>query len=280
MSLQHSGYTYSLDRRLRQIGLGISLGLGLIALIFPLLEAWHWLRDPLEFLDHPIHAAPSLTYWFGTDQQGHDVFARAIAGVRVAWQVVIASTLISLIIGAPLGVISGYRGGWLDRFLVFIMDGLYSLPGLLLSIAIAFVVGEGVWNAAIALSVVYVPQYFRVIRNQTVSVKTELYIEAARAMGANTWTIITRYLAQNVSQSLPVLFSLNAADGILTLAGLGFLGLGVPESVPEWGHDLKQALDALSTGENIWWTAFFPGLALSLMVTGLSLISESFNRDR
>lgn len=271
---------YPLDRRLGQIGWGISLALGLIGLAAPLLQSWHWLLDPLEFLDYPIHAAPSLSHWFGTDQQGHDVFARTIAGIRVAWQVVIASTLISLVIGVPLGIVSGYRGGWLDRFLVFVMDGLYSLPGLLLSIAIAFVVGEGVGNAAIALSVVYVPQYFRVIRNQTVSVKTELYIEAARAIGANTWTIITRYLAQNVSQSIPVLFSLNAADGILTLAGLGFLGLGVPESVPEWGHDLKQALDALSTGEHIWWTTLFPGLALTLMVTGLSLISESLKGDR
>jgi peptide/nickel transport system permease protein len=266
-------------KHLNQVGIWITVTFALLAIAAPILQSWEWLRDPLEFLSHPIHAAPSLTYWFGTDQQGHDVFARTIAGIVVAWQVVIASTLISLLLGVPLGMLSGYRGGWLDRVLVFVMDGLYSLPGLLLSIAIAFVVGQGVWNAAIALSVVYIPQYFRVIRNQTVSVKTEVYIEAAQALGADTWRILTRYLAQNVIQSLPVLFSLNAADAILTLAGLGFLGLGVPENVPEWGHDLKQALDALSTGENIWWTTIFPGLAITLMVTGLSLVSEVISED-
>jgi peptide/nickel transport system permease protein len=175
-------------------------------------------------------------------------------------------------------MLSGYKGGWLDKTLVFVMDAIYTLPGLLLSIAIAFVAGAGVWNAAIALSVAYIPQYYRVIRNQTVSVKTELYIEAAQAIGADTRTILTRYLAQNVIQSLPVIFTLNTADAVLTLAGLGFLGLGIPEGVPEWGHDLKQSLDALSTGESIWWTALFPGLAITLMVTGLSLVGEGLTQ--
>jgi len=139
-------------------------------------------------------------------------------------------------------------------------------------------VGAGVWNAAIALSVAYIPQYFRVIRNQTVSTKTEVYIEAAQAIGADTKTILIKYLAPNVIQSLPVIFALNAADAILTLAGLGFLGLGIPEDVPEWGHDLKQALDALSTGENIWWTTIFPGLAITLMTIGLSLVGEGLTQ--
>lgn len=268
------------SRRLMTIGMVISIAFALMALLAPILQTWGLLQDPNEFLNNPIHAVPSWQYWFGTDQQGHDVFARVIAGAGVAWQVVLASTLISLVIGVPLGMISGYRGGWIDRALVFLMDTIYTLPGLLLSITIAFVVGAGVWNAAIALSVAYIPQYFRVIRNQTVSVKTEVYIEAAEALGADTWTVLTRYLAQNVIQSLPVLFTLNAADAILTLAGLGFLGLGVPESSPEWGHDLKQALDTLATGENIWWTTFFPGLAITLMVVGLSLVGEGLTTSK
>jgi peptide/nickel transport system permease protein len=114
-----------------------------------------------------------------------------------------------------------------------------------------------------------------VVRNHTVSVKTELFIEAAQALGATTWQVLTRYLFANVIQSVPVLFTLNAADAILTLAGLGFLGLGLPEDVPEWGHDLQQALDGLSTG--IWWTTLFPGLAMMLMVVGLSLVGEGLN---
>jgi len=262
------------SQRLLKFGIMLTIMFVLMPLLSPVLQSWGILAEPNEFLSNPIHEVPSWQHWFGTDQQGHDVLARTIAGAGVAWQVVIASTLISLAVGVPLGMISGYRGGWVDRLLVFLMDALYTIPGLLLSITIAFVVGQGVWNAAIALSVSYIPQYFRVIRNQTVSVKTELFMEAAEALGANTWTILTRYLAPNVIQTIPVFFTLNAADAILTLAGLGFLGLGVPEDIPEWGHDLKQALDALSTGESIWWTTIFPGLAIALMVVGLSLVGE------
>jgi len=260
------------------IGIAITAIFVLMAVLAPFLPMLGMLADPNEFLSNPIHQPPSWQYWFGTDQQGHDVFARTISSAGVAWQVVLASTAISFLIGVPLGMISGYRGGWLDRLLVFVMDAIYTLPGLLLSITIAFVVGAGVWNAAIALSIAYIPQYFRVIRNQTVSVKTELFIEAAEALGASNWDVIVRYLAQNVIQSIPVIFTLNAADAILTLAGLGFLGLGVPEDVPEWGHDLKQALDSLSTGENIWWTTVFPGLAITLMVVGLSLVGEGLTQ--
>jgi peptide/nickel transport system permease protein len=147
---------------------------------------------------------------------------------------------------------------------------------LLLSITLAFVVGKGVLNAAIALSISYIPQYYRVVRNQTVSVKTELFVEAAQAMGASRWTVLSRYLLLNVIQSVPVLFTLNAADAILVLGGLGFLGLGLPAEVPEWGHDLRQALPALPTG--IWWTNLFPGFAMTLMVVGLSMLGEGLNQ--
>jgi len=267
----------SVSQRLMSIGIVISVVFLLMAIVSPLLQAVG-LLNPSEFLSYPIHEPPSAQHWFGTDLQGHDVFARTIAGAGVAWQVTITSTLISIAIGVPLGMLSGYKGGWLDRGLVFLMDALYTLPSLLLSLTIAFVVGAGVWNAAIALSVAYIPQYFRVIRNQTVSTKNEVYIEAAQAIGADTKTILIKYLAPNVVQSLPVIFTLNAADAILTIAGLGFLGLGIPEDIPEWGHDLKQALDALSTGENIWWTTVFPGLAITFMAIGLSLVGEGLTQ--
>ncbi|MFM7885931.1 MAG: ABC transporter permease [Pseudanabaena sp.] len=267
----------SVSQRLMSIGIVISVIFLLMAIVSPLLQAFG-LLNPTEFLSYPIHEPPSAQHWFGTDLQGHDVFARTIAGAGVAWQVTIASTIISLVIGVPLGMLSGYKGGWLDRGLVFLMDALYTLPSLLLSLTIAFVVGAGVWNAAIALSVAYIPQYFRVIRNQTVSTKTEVYIEAAQAIGADTKTILFKYLAPNVIQSLPAIFTINAADAILTIAGLGFLGLGIPEDVPEWGHDLKQALDALSTGENVWWTTVFPGLAITFMAIGLSLVGEGLTQ--
>jgi peptide/nickel transport system permease protein len=185
------------------------------------------------------------------------------------------ATTLSLIVGVPLGLVSGYLGGKLDRVLLFFMDTIYTLPGLLLSVTLAFVVGRGILNAAIALSISYIPQYYRVVRNHTASVKNELFIEAAQAMGASTNRVLSRYLFLNVIQSVPVLFTLNAADAILILGGLGFLGLGLPEQTPEWGQDLRQALNALPTG--IWWTALFPGLAMTLMVVGLSLFGEGLS---
>lgn len=256
-------------------GLAITFLFILIAVLSPLLENLGWLQDSQEFLSNPIHQPPSFEHWFGTNRQGYDVFSRTLFGAKVAWQVVILATALSLIIGVPLGMISGYIGGRIDKILIFFMDTVYTLPGLLLSITLAFVVGKGIFNAAIALSIAYIPQYYRVVRNHTVSVKTELFIEAAIAMGANTWTVLTRYLFMNVIQSVPVLFTLNAADAVLVLGGLGFLGLGLPPETAEWGHDLKLALDALPTG--IWWTAFFPGCALTLMVVGLSLLGEGLN---
>ncbi|MGQ9869717.1 ABC transporter permease [Leptodesmis sp.] len=266
----------SLSLRLTQIGLVITVFFILLAVFAPLLQAIGWLQNPTEFLDNPPQHPPSWQHWFGTTQLGYDVFSRTIFGSQAAWQVLLLAVTLGLLVGVPLGMVSGYLGGWLDRALLFVMDTIYTLPGLLLSVTLAFVVGRGVLNAAIAISIAYIPQYYRVVRNQTVSVKTELFVEAAQAMGASTWRVLTRYLFLNVVQSVPVLFTLNAADAILVLAGLGFLGLGLPEETPEWGYDLKQALDGLSTG-GIWWTTLFPGLAMTLMVTGLSLLGEGLS---
>ena len=260
---------------LMYIGIAITAIFLLLALFAPLMQSWGWIQDPTAGLANPIHEPPSAAHWFGTSRQGYDVFSRTVFGTRAAWQVVLLATAMSVVVGVPLGMLSGYLGGKVDRALLFFMDTIYTLPGLLLSVTLAFVVGRGVVNAAVALSIAYVPQYYRVVRNHTVSVKTELFIEAAQSMGASTWAVLSRYLFLNVVQSVPVLFTLNAADAVLVLGGLGFLGLGLPESVPEWGDSLRQALDALPTG--IWWTALFPGLAITSMVTGLSLIGEGLN---
>ena len=278
-----------LSTQLLGLGLLITLGFIAIALFAPLLQAVGLLQDPQDLLGaamppyNPIDRPPSWQHWFGTSREGYDVFSRTLFGTQAALQVVILATLMSLLIGVPLGMVSGYLGGRLDRVLLFVMDTIYTLPGLLLSVTLAFIVGKGVFNAAIALSISYIPQYFRVVRNQTASLKMQMFVEAAQALGASTRHVLTKYLFANVVQSVPVLFTLNAADAILVLGGLGFLGLGLPDEVAEWGHDLKQALPALSTG--IWWTSLFPGLALSLMVTGLSLLGEGLSelinpRDR
>jgi peptide/nickel transport system permease protein len=267
--------TSSLTHKLMLIGISLTLFFIFIAFFAPVFQALGLIQNPSDAIANPIHQPPSLNHWFGTSRLGYDVFSRTLFGVQAALLVVLLATSLSMLIGVPLGMLSGYIGGKLDKILLFIMDSIYTLPGMLLSVTLAFVVGRGILNAAIAISIAYIPQYYRVVRNHTVSVKTEVFIEAAQAMGANTWQVLSKYLFFNVIQSVPVLFTLNAADAILVLGGLGFLGLGLPEEVAEWGHDLRQALEALPTG--IWWTALFPGLAMTLMVVGLSLFGEGLN---
>ncbi len=265
----------NLTTKLLVVGLVLTIIFILIALFSPLLQAFGLIQDPTDILSNYPLQAPSSGHWFGTNVRGYDVFSRTLFGTRAALSVVFLATGLSLVIGVPLGLISGYLGGKIDRVLLFLMDTLYTLPGLLLSVALAFVLGRGIVNVAIAVSIAYIPQYFRVVRNQTASVKNELFIEAARAIGATPGRILSKYLFFHVLQSVPVLFTLNAADAILVLGGLGFLGLGLPEEVPEWGHDLKEALADLSTG--IWWTTLFPGLAMTTMVVGLSLLGEGLS---
>ncbi len=262
----------TLAQRMARWGLAIVVVYGLIALATPLLVHGGFLPDPNAGLDNPIYAPPTPAHWCGTDRLGRDVCVRALSGSSVALQVVLIALLLALAIGVPLGMVSGYLGGGVDRLLVLVMDTLYTLPVLLLSVVLAFLLGRGLPNAAAALCVVYVPQYFRVVRNQSAQVKAELFIEAARSLGAGPGWILRRYLLRNVITSVPVLLTLNAADAVLVLGGLGFLGLGLPETIPEWGSDLQQALTALPTG--IWWTALFPGLAMFVLVLGLSFLGE------
>jgi peptide/nickel transport system permease protein len=262
----------NLAGRLARWGVVIVVVYGLMAVLAPLFTHLGVLPDVNAGLDSPIYAPPSWQHWCGTDRLGRDVCSRTLAGSGVALQVVVLALVSALVIGVPLGMVSGYLGGWLDRVLVLLMDTLYTLPVLLLSVVLAFLLGKGLPNAAAALCVVYVPQYFRVVRNQTAQVKAELFVEAARSLGAGPLWILRHYLFRNVITSVPVLLTLNAADAVLVLGGLGFLGLGLPETVPEWGSDLQQALSALPTG--IWWTALYPGVAMFVLVLGLSFLGE------
>ena len=262
----------TLAGRMARWGVVIVAIYALVALLTPLAIHVGLLADPNAGLDNPIYAPPSLGHPCGTDRLGRDVCVRTLAGSGVALQVVLIALLLALVIGVPLGMASGYLGGGVDRILVLLMDTLYTLPVLLLSVVLAFLLGRGLPNAAAALCVVYVPQYFRVVRNQSAQVKAEMFIEAARSLGAGPGWILRRYLFRNVITSVPVLLTLNAADAVLVLGGLGFLGLGLPETIPEWGGDLQQALTAVPTG--IWWTALFPGLAMFVLVLGLSFLGE------
>ncbi|MET0952400.1 MAG: dipeptide ABC transporter ATP-binding protein, partial [Aeromicrobium sp.] len=226
---------------------------------------------------------PSADHWFGTTVGGTDVLSRVIYGARTAVEVIILAVVLSGLVGVPLGLLSGYLGGWLDRVLVLVMDALYAFPSLLLAIVVSIVVSGGssgavggILAAALSITVVFVPQYYRVIRNATLSVKAEPYVDAAKVVGVKTPRILTKHIFSNVSSSLPVIGTLNASEAILTLAGLGFLGFGIePSAAAEWGYDLNKALPDASSG--IWWTGIFPGLAIVLIVLGATLVGESLN---
>ena len=262
----------SLSTRMARWGLVIVAVYLMVALLTPVLVSLGWLPDANAGLANPIYDSPSWSHWCGTDRLGRDVCVRTMAASGVALQVVLLAVGLALLLGVPLGMVSGYLGGGVDRVLVLLMDTLYTLPVLLLSVVLAFLLGKGIPNAAAALCVVYIPQYFRVVRNQTAQVKSELFVEAARSLGAGPFWILRRYLLRNVITSVPVLLTLNAADAVLVLGGLGFLGLGLPETVPEWGGDLNLALAAVPTG--VWWTALYPGLAMFILVLGLSFLGE------
>lgn len=225
--------------------------------------------------------APSAEHWLGTTAGGYDVFTRTIYGTQTALLVIIVAVAFSLFIGVALGLISGYYGGWVDRVLVVVADAIYAFPTLLLAIVTAIVISGGsssLWGGimatAVAITVVFVPQYFRVIRAETLRIKTEAYVEAARVIGTPTLRIMVRHVLRNATRSLPLLVTLNAAEAILTLAALGFLGFGIePSAAAEWGYDLNRSVSDVSSG--IWWTSLFPGAAIVLMVLGVTLVGES-----
>jgi peptide/nickel transport system permease protein len=262
-------------------GVGITTLFVVLAILAPVIAPYDF--DQYRTSDGERFAkqeAPSGDHPFGTTVQSTDVLSRVVYGSRTALLVVVLAVTFSMCIGVPLGLISGYFGGKLDRILLLVTDALFAFPYLLLAIIIAFLlsdsIGRGVVTAAIAISVVYVPQYFRVVRNHVISVREEPYVEAARAMGAKPRTIIGRYVFFNVVQNVPVIATLNAADAILTLAALGFLGYGIqPTEAAEWGYDIQRAV--ADAGAGIWWTGLWPGVAIVLLVTGLTLLGEGLN---
>ena len=245
--------------------------IALFFLFFPFLSPY----DPQHVFLTPPNQPPSLQHLMGTDDLGRDIFTRVLWGTQTSLAIMAIGTLLALVIGFPIGLYSGYVGGYVDRSLVLIMDSVYAFPGLLLAATVALFLGKGVLNIGIAITVLYVPTYFRVTRNQTLSTREETYVEAAKALGARNWTVIWSYIAYNVIVSIPVIFSLSAADAILTAAGLSFLGLGLERPTPDWGLDLSDAQKFLLSG--VWWSSFFPGLMIILLTIGLSFLGEGLN---
>jgi peptide/nickel transport system permease protein len=215
--------------------------------------------------------APGWEHWFGTDEMGNDILSRVILGARTSLQVGLTITLGAALIGAPLGVISGYVGGRTRGAVMAATDLFLSVPSLVLAIAIVTALGPGIENAILALAVVWWPGYVRLIDSKTMSIKEENYVEAARALGASAPRIVFRYLLPNCVSPLIVKASMDMGAAILAAAGLGFIGLGARAPLPEWGAMLSVARGYLPEW---WWYAFFPGMAIYLSVLGFNLLGD------
>ena len=191
---------------------------------------------------------------------------------RPSWASPLPRRCFPPIIGIPLGLLSGFAGGVFDRILSLVMDSVYSFPGLILAIAFAAMLGPGILNITLAVAVVYIPTYFRLVRGQTLSIKEEVYVEAARAIGARRGTILSSYIFPNVIATVVVILSLNIADAIMTEAALSYIGLGLPAGIPDWGMDLSMGKKFLPSG--VWWMITFPGLMIMLLALGFTMLGE------
>jgi len=210
-------------------------------------------------------------FLMGTNDIGQDILSRLLWGTRIALIIGFSSSIVSLILGVPLGLLAGFAGGVFDRLLSLLMDSLYAFPGLILAIAITAVLGPSVFNIIIAISVLYIPTYYRIVRGQTLCVKEEVYIEAAKSIGARSLEILRLYVFPNVIPSVAIIFSVNVADAILTGAGLSFLGLGLPPTIADWGIDVARGQRFIQTA---WWMITFPCLAILLIVLSFSMMGE------
>lgn len=232
-------------------------------------------HSPIQLSVGPADAAPSLSFPMGTNRLGQDIFSRMIAGGSTMMEVAGLAVAICFLIGVPLGLLAGYSRRLIDGPLSLLMDSLYAFPGLVLAIAIAAVLGRGVVNLAIAIAVVYIPTYFRVIRSQVLTLKEMPFVEAVKVEGGGTLNILFRQIFPNVLPSVAVIASINVADAVITEAGLTYIGLGVNAALPDWGFDIYYGYQSLLAGA--WWTVLFPGLMVVLLAGGFTFIGEGLS---
>jgi peptide/nickel transport system permease protein len=257
-----------LSNRLAAIGLVVLLVLVVVALFAPFLAPFGVNEQNLG----DRFSAPNATYWFGTDNLGRDVFSRVIVGSRVSLQVALVAVGLSLVVGTGVGLLAGYRGGWIDSFLMRVMDVLFAFPVILLAIAIVAVLQPSLFNVMLAIAVVFTPIFARVVRGSVLSVREEVHIRAVRSLGASDWRIVMRHILPNVAAPVIVQTSLSMAFAILTEAALSYLGAGVQPPRPAWGADLQAAQDFLINGA--WWMAIFPGLAILITVMAFNMLGD------
>jgi len=249
------------------LGLAVIALFVLLAIFAPLIVPY----DPIATSWSLVRKAPSAQHWFGTDELGRDVLARVIFGARASLLAGVISVGIALVIGVPLGLLAGYRGGFIDALISRITDAMLACPFLILAIALAAFLGPSLGNAMIAIGVSATPIFIRLTRGQVMSVKVEDYVEAARAMGNPRWRIALVHILPNILPALLVQATLSIAAAIIAEAALSFLGLGQQPPAPSWGSMLNAAQRFLTSAP---WMAIWPGLAIFLVVLSFNLVGD------
>jgi len=250
------------------MGLIIVLVMTLIALFAPLLAPY----DPLEIHKGEQFSPPSATYFFGTDEFGRDIFSRTLYAGRISLLAGAFAVAVAASIGVPLGMISGYAGGFTDTAFMRTMDSLLAFPAVLLALAIVAVLGPGSLNTMIAVAIVSIPTFARLARATMLTQKEMDYVEAARCIGAPSSRIVFRTILPNSLAPVLVQITLAVAFAILLEAALSFLGLGTQPPEASWGAMLNAGRGHL---RRAWWYGFFPGLFITILVYGLNSLSEA-----
>jgi peptide/nickel transport system permease protein len=248
--------------------------LGILILLFWIVVSLfaHWLA-PYEPLKQDIAnrlQGPSAEHWFGTDQLGRDTFSRVLYGGRMSLPAGIAVIVIAGFLGIVVGAVAGFVGGWFDELSMRLTEVFMAFPTVILAMAIAAALGPSLSNAVIAMVVVWWPNYARVVRSLVISVKSQDYVEAARAVGVPRGRVLWRTVLPNCLAPAIVLATVDLGNAILVFAGLSFLGLGAEPSVPEWGRMVADGIEYFDQ----WWIAAFAGLAIFLLVMGFNFIGD------
>ncbi|HEY3678769.1 MAG TPA: ABC transporter permease [Bradyrhizobium sp.] len=238
-----------------------------LALFAPLIAPY----DPIATSWSLVRKPPSALHWFGTDDLGRDVLSRVIYGTRASLMAGAISVSIAFGVGVPIGLLSGYRGGFIDALISRITDAMLACPFLILAIALAAFLGPSLGNAMIAIGISTTPIFVRLTRGQTINVKVEDYVEAARAVGTPPWRIARMHILPNILPALLVQATLSIAAAIIAEAALSFLGLGQQPPLPSWGSMLNAAQRFLTTAP---WMAIWPGLGIFLVVLSFNLVGD------
>ena len=268
-SLWRDAYRRLISNRLARVGMVVTIFFLLMAVFVPIIFPYNAKTDS-DLMDQLL--PPSLEHPMGTDEQGRDVMNRVAQGARASLGVGVSSVLIAVIIGSLLGLVAGFIGKTTDLVVVFSMDTLLSFPGLLLAIAVVALVGPGLRNSLLAITVVSIPIYARIARSTVLSIKELDYIKAANCVGASSSRTLFRHVLPNSLSPILVASTLGIASAILEIAALGFLGLGQQPPYPEWGAMLADSVKYLTSGA--WWVLLFPGAAIMLTVLGFNLLGD------